>query len=265
MLAIIKATVAWCHYLEATPYAFEIHMDHNNLLYFTKSQNLSKRQAHWQQWMTRFSYQLIYRKGSQMHVADPLSRQLDHYVSSGDDNKDQVLLNPVTIKLINVTDRTYEEHQLLIMDFHDTPVAGHKGIKATYNGLRKHYIWNGMKEQIQTYVKHCQKCQQSKVSNQKTSGLLLPLPTPSSPWQDVTMDFTKMLESLGYNYILVVVDWFSKEVVFVQCTKEETAYSTTELFRDHVWCQHGLPSTVVSDHGSVFASNFLRECHDRDT
>ena len=234
MLAIIKATEAWCHYLEATPYAFEIHMDHNNLLYFTKSQNLSKRQVCWQQWMTRLSYQLVYKKGSQMHVADPLSRRSDHYISSGDDNKDQVLLNPVTIKSINITDCTYEEHQLLIMDFHDTPVAGHKGVKATYNGLRKHYIWNGMKEQIQTYIKHCQKCQQSKVSNQKTSGSLIPLPTPSGPWQDVTMDFTEMPESLGYNYILVVVDRFSKEVVFVPCTKEETTYSTTELFRDHV-------------------------------
>ena len=42
MLAIIKATEAWHYYLEATPYAFEIHTDHNNLLYFTKSQNLSK-------------------------------------------------------------------------------------------------------------------------------------------------------------------------------------------------------------------------------
>ena len=49
------------------------------------------------------------------------------------------------------------------------------------------------------------------------------------------MDFTEMPESLGYNYILVVVDRFSKEVVFVLCTKEETAYSTAELFRDHVW------------------------------
>ncbi|KIM51526.1 hypothetical protein SCLCIDRAFT_33384 [Scleroderma citrinum Foug A] len=196
MLAIIKATEAWRHYLEATPYAFEIHTDHNNLLYFTKSQNLSKRQARWQQWMTRFSYQLIYKKGSQMHVADPLSRRSDHYVSSGDDNKDQVLLNPVTIKTINITDRTYEERQSLITDFHDTPVAGHKGVKATYNGLRKHYVWNGMKEQIQAYVKHCQKCQQSKVSNQKTSGSLIPLPTPSGPWQDVTMDFTEMPESV---------------------------------------------------------------------
>ena len=45
------------------------------------------------------------------------------------------------------------------------------------------------------------------------------------------------------------------------CTKEETTYSTAELFRDHVWCQHGLPSTVVSDRGSVFASNFLGELY----
>ena len=45
------------------------------------------------------------------------------------------------------------------------------------------------------------------------------------------------------------------------CTKEETAYTTAELFRDHVWCQHGLPSTVVSDCGSVFMSNFLGELY----
>ena len=70
-----------------------------------------------------------------------------------------------------------------------------------------------------------------------------------------------MPESLSYNYVLVVVDQFSKEAVFVLCTKEETAYTNAELFRDHVWCQHGLPSTVVSNHGSVFASNFLGELY----
>jgi len=139
------------------------------------------------------------------------------------------------------------------------PIAGHKGVRATYNVLRKHYSCQGVKEQIQTYVKHCQKCQQLKISNQKTFGSLVPLPTPAGPWLDITMDFTKMLESLSYNYILVVVDCFSKEVVFVSCTKEETVLSTTELFRDHVWCQHGLPSSVISNHGSVFASNFLVE------
>ena len=33
------------------------------------------------------------------------------------------------------------------------------------------------------------------------------------------MDFTEMPESLGYNYILVVVDRFSKEVVFVPLSR----------------------------------------------
>jgi len=261
ILAIIKATEAWHHYLEATPYAFEIYMDHHNLTYFTKSQNLSMCQAHWQMWMTHFNYSLIYKKGTQMHVADLLSMRLDYYVSSSEDNKDQTLLNPGSIKSINITGQTYEERQSLIMDYHDTPVARHKGVKTTYNVLQKHYVWQGMKEQVQTYVKHCQKCQQSKVLNQKNFGSLLPLPMPSGPWLDVTMDFTKMPESLGYNNILVVVDQFSKEVVFVPCTKEETALSTMELFRDHVWCQHGLPSTIVSDHGSVFMSNFQGELY----
>ena len=52
-----------------------------------------------------------------MHVADPLSRRSDHYVSSADDNKDQVLLDPVSVKTVEVSDRTHEERQVLITDF----------------------------------------------------------------------------------------------------------------------------------------------------
>ena len=118
-----------------------------------------------------------------------------------------------------------------------------------------------MKEQVQQYVKHCQHCQKNKATNKAPAGELLPLPTPQGPWQDITVDFTKMLESLGYNNILVVVDQFSKEAVFIPCTKEENALTTAKLFRDHVWCQHGLPSSVISDRGSIFASHFMGELY----
>ena len=37
-----------------------------------------------------------------MHIADLLSQRSDHYVSSGDDNKDQVLLNPVFINFVRL-------------------------------------------------------------------------------------------------------------------------------------------------------------------
>ena len=151
--------------------------------------------------------------------------------------------------------------QSIISEFHDLPAAGHKGNKATYNALRKHYRWKGMKEQVQQYVKHCQCCLKSKATNKAPAGELLPLPMPQGPWQDITVDFTKMLESLGYINILVVVDQFSKEAVFIPCTKEENTLTTAELFRDHVWCQHGLPSSVVSDCGSIFASHFMDELY----
>ena len=74
-------------------------------------------------------------------------------------------------------------------------------------------------------------------------------------------NFTEMPESLGYNNILVVVDRFFKEAVFIPCTKEENTLTTAELFRDHVWCQHGLPSLVISDRGSIFASHFMGELY----
>ena len=95
--------------------------------------------------------------------------------------------------------------------------------------------------------------------NKAPAGELLPLPTPQGPWQDITIDFTKMPESLGYNNILVVIDQFSKEAVFIPCTKGENTLMTAKLFRDHVWCQHGLLSSVISNRGSIFTSHFMGE------
>ena len=193
-----------------------------------------------------------------MHVADPLSRHSDHYVHSSENNKKQVLLQPKSVnKIIDASEKSHEDHQSIISEFHDLPTAGHEENKATYNALRKHYRWKGMKEQVQQYIKHCQHCQKGKATNKAPAGELLPLLIPQGPWQDVTVDFTKMPESLGYNNILVVIDQFSKEAVFIPCTKEENALMTAELFRDHIWCQHSLPSSVVSNRGSIFASHFM--------
>ena len=101
-----------------------------------------------------------------MHVADPLSRCSDHYVHSSEDNKEQVLLQPETVnKIIDTSKKSHNDRQSIISEFHDLPAAGHKGNKATYNALRKHYSWKGMKEQVQQYIKHCQRCQKGKATN----------------------------------------------------------------------------------------------------
>src|SRR5438105_2020288 len=115
--------------------------------------------------MSRFNYSLVYKRGTQMHVADPLSHCSNHYVYSSEDNKAQTLLHPAAVCTLDVTSSSHKEWQQLVTQFHDLPVAGHRGVKAMYNTLQKHYQWTGMKEQIQQYVKHCQACQKSKVSN----------------------------------------------------------------------------------------------------
>jgi transposase InsO family protein len=99
-----------------------------------------------------------------------------------------------------------------------------------------------------------------KTGNQPKAGLLHPLEVPQGPWQDISADFTTDLPlSNGFDSILVVVDRFSKETVFIPCNKTETTLSTAKLFLNHVWKNHGLPTSIVSDRGPQFASAVMQE------
>ena len=69
--------------------------------------------------MSRFNYLLVYKKGTQMHVADPLSCHSDHYVHSSEDNKAQTLLKPNAIQMLDVTSSSHDECQQLVTQFHD--------------------------------------------------------------------------------------------------------------------------------------------------
>ena len=91
-------------------------------------------------------------------------------------------------------------------------------------------------------------------------GKLQPLDIPNMPWVDVSADFiTDLPLSNGYDSILVVVDCFSKKVEFIPCNKTVTALETAKLYLFHVWKNHGLPCTIVSDCGPQFASQVMKD------
>ena len=80
------------------------------------------------------------------------------------------------------------------------------------------------------------------------------------PWVDVSADFiTDLPLSNGFDSILMVVDWFSKETEFIPCNKTATALDTAKLYLFHVWKDHGLPHTIVSDRGPQFASQLMMD------
>ena len=94
LLAIIRALVEWRHYLEGHPLPFEIWSDHLNLTYFRVAQKITRRQARWALYMTRFNYVLYHKPGKTMIASDSLSRRSDHEEGVELDNSDQILLKP---------------------------------------------------------------------------------------------------------------------------------------------------------------------------
>ena len=94
LLAIIRALEEYRHYLEGHPEKFEIWSDHQNLTYFRQAQKLTRRQARWALYLTRFHYSLHHKPGKSMQAEDPLSRRPDHEEGVNFDNQDKILLKP---------------------------------------------------------------------------------------------------------------------------------------------------------------------------
>jgi hypothetical protein len=73
------------------------------------------------------------------------------------------------------------------------------------------------------------------------------------------MDFIEQLpDSEGFTAILVVVDRFTKQALFIPTHDTITSAQLAELFIIHVFSKHGVPSHVTSDQGSEFVSRFFR-------
>jgi hypothetical protein len=143
-----------------------------------------------------------------------------------------------------------ELRQRILYEVHDAPAGGHMGIEKTMKKLQRQCWWSGMREQITSYVASCKACHSSKHSQRKPAGLLLPLPTPSRPYEVITMDFMGPLPKSGefaYDYVLVVVDKFSKRVHFIPCHKTVNAPGTAMLLIDHVIKDRGLPESIICD------------------
>ena len=126
--------------------------------------------------------------------------------------------------------------------------------------ISRRFWWPSMELEVREYVEACSVCAQNKTSSRSRMGLLQPLPIPSRPWSDISIDFvTGLPVSQGNTTVLTVVNRFSKMTRFIALPKLPSAKETSEVMMTQVFRVHGFPKDIVSDRGPQFVSRFWRE------
>jgi RNase H-like domain found in reverse transcriptase/Reverse transcriptase (RNA-dependent DNA polymerase) len=79
LMAIYEAFKTWWHYLEGTKVLIDVVMDHKNLEYFCTTWILSRRQARWSTFLSRFNMVIRFCPGCLGTKPNALTRQPDLY------------------------------------------------------------------------------------------------------------------------------------------------------------------------------------------
>ncbi|KAH0610717.1 uncharacterized protein H6S33_011144 [Morchella sextelata] len=147
----------------------------------------------------------------------------------------------------------------ILQHYHGAASAGYPGREKTFELISRDYNWPLMRNYIARYVRNCHTCQQSEPSTHGKLSVLRPLLIPEQPWQEISMDFvTGLLESEGYDAIMVVVDRLTKMRHLLLCNTTVNSENVAQLYLRNIWKLHGLPMHVTSDRGTQFTAKFRK-------
>ena len=114
--------------------------------------------------------------------------------------------------------------------------------------LQKYFYWPNLRQDVGKYIKSYTVCTISKLAIKK-QGLYTSLPTPSRPWESISMDFMSGLPSTkhGKDCVFMVIDRFSKMVILVACRKSISEEATAKFLFERVWVHFGISQSIILD------------------
>ena len=228
--AIIQAIKHWKHYLCHRD--FVLFTDHDALRHLDSQVKVSARHATRIAFLQQFTFSIKHQCGKLNRVANALSRRhcllttmfnsVTGFASFGELYVTDPYFARIWIEVQNGLHRDFtlqdgflfKGNQLCIPDcslrlriLDELHSEGHVGRDRTLQLVTERYFWPTLRRDVERYIERCRACQQAKGKASNTC-LYLPLPTPTQPWTDISMDFVLGLPRTqrGNDSIFVVVD-----------------------------------------------------------
>jgi hypothetical protein len=279
LLAVVEAFKEWRVYLEGTKYPVQVYTDHKNLLYWTTTKQLNRRQVRWSETLASYTFKINHVRGTENGRADALSRRPDYAEGTNPtpasilqlQGDTLVYRKPQTDTIAQMDiELTTEQRAQIIKERHDDKTAGHPGINKTMELITRDFIWPGLRKDVTEYIQKCDTCAKAKHARHKPYGKLQSPPMPEQAWSSIALDFiTKLpkskepLTGISYDSILVIVDRLTKYVHLVPYLESSTAEDLAYSFIKTIFAQHGMPDEIISDRDKLFTSQFWQSLMDQ--
>lgn len=286
MLALVWATKYFRCYLYGKK--FLVRTDHSALTFLHKFADNNSRLMRWSLRLADFDFEIEHIPGTKISHVDALSRNVGTIGELNLPDKQEMLQAQLQdsfceqhkptrhtekseffVDLEGVLYRRSKDGKALLVvpknligkviaGNHSAIFAAHPGSQRTYELIALKYWWPKMRQTIEDFVMRCDLCQKRKGAHEFRAPLGK-VEEPQEPFQITSMDITGPypLTPRRNKYLLTFIDHFTKYVEAFPIP-DQTAETCARVYATQVITRHGAGSTLVTDQGRSFISNFFK-------